>query len=166
MVRSLLAWVLSVLAPCQEVFALMMGGSQRQPGVGDGISDGPSRPCLSEDFLQDTGPSRCTPAVEVPTWIDGRGCVGVIDHVLQGLPLSGGACGWTRPRLSHRTIAWWCRTPREPSTRRPDPRYSCAPSISRSVTRASRGPTMRPWWPPAGSRAHDQETWQTCTRTS
>ena len=39
---------------------------------------------LWEDFVQDTGLARCMPAVEVPTWTGGRGCVRVIDHALHG----------------------------------------------------------------------------------
>ena len=95
------------------------GGPQRQPGLGGRL---PHVPCRHhdpwDDFLRDTGLSRGTPRVEVPTWVDARGCVGVIDHILRG---GGGLrrvlCGWTRPRLSrqitHRPVIWdaWAHGP-------------------------------------------------------
>ena len=81
--RSPLAWPLSVMPPPPWGVYPYAERSQRQPGVGDGSSDGPAAiAVLWEHFLRDGGLYRCTPAVEVPTYTDGRGCVGVIDHVL------------------------------------------------------------------------------------
>ena len=84
-VRSLLAWALSVMAPRRGVYTLMLGDLNANPGWATKFQMAPAAlSVLWEDILQDTGLSRCAPSVEVPTWTDGRGCVGVIDHVLQG----------------------------------------------------------------------------------
>ena len=83
MVRSLLAWVLSVMAFRRGVYTLMLGDLNANPRWAMGFRMAPAAlSVLWEDFTQDTGLSGCTPSVEVPTCTGGRGCVGVIDHVL------------------------------------------------------------------------------------
>ena len=82
-VRSLLAWVPSVMAPRRGVYTLMPGDLNANPGWAVGFWVAPAAlSVLWEDFLQDIGLSRCAPSVEVHTWTDDRGCVGVIDDAL------------------------------------------------------------------------------------
>ena len=84
-VRSLLALVLSVMAPCRGVYTLMLRDLNANLGWATGFWMAPAVfSVLWEVFLQDTGLSRCAPSVEVPRWTDGRWCMGVIDHVLEG----------------------------------------------------------------------------------
>ena len=77
MVRSLLAWPLGVIAPrrgVSGVYTLMMGDTNANPGWPTGFRQAPAAlTSLWEDFMQDTGLTRCHPAAEVPTWTDGRG---------------------------------------------------------------------------------------------
>ena len=71
--------------PRRWVYTLMLGDINANTGWAMGFRIAPGAlAILWEDFLRDTGLSRCTPAVEVPAWTDGRGRVGVIDQVLQG----------------------------------------------------------------------------------
>ena len=84
-VRSILSWALGVMAPRRGVYTLMMGDLNANPGWATGFRQAPAAlTVLWEEFVQDTGLVRCCPTSEAPTWTDGRGCVGVIDHVLQG----------------------------------------------------------------------------------
>ena len=63
----------------------MLGDLNANPGWATGSRLAPAALCiLWGDFLQNAGLARCVPAMEVPTWTNGRGCVGVIDHVLHG----------------------------------------------------------------------------------
>ena len=75
---------------------------------------------LWEDFPQDTLFSRCAPSVEVPTWTDGRGCVGVIDRILQRPPPKRGSL-WvddSSPFPSdHRPVVWDARGVLDPEDR-------------------------------------------------
>ena len=120
MVRTLLAWVLSVMAPRRGVYTLL-GNLNTNPGWATGFRMAPAAlGILWEDFLRDTGLSRCTPAVEVPTWTDGRGCVGVIGHILQGtIPKEGGL--WVDEASpfpsDHRPVVWDARGVLDPETR-------------------------------------------------
>ena len=63
----------------------MMGDPNANPGWATGFLQAPAAlTILWEELVQDTGLVCCHPAAEAPTWTDGRGCVGVIDHILQG----------------------------------------------------------------------------------
>ena len=122
-VRSLLAWVLGVMAPRRGVYTLMMGDLNANPGWVTGCRQAPAAlTVLWEEFLQDTGLTRCKPAAEVPTWTDGRGCVGVIDHVLHGPAPKEGRL-WvdeTSPFPSdHRPVVWDARDVQDPEDRPP-----------------------------------------------
>ena len=67
-VRSLLAWILGVMAPRRGVYTLMMGDLSANPGWVTGFRQAPAAlTILWEEFLQDTGLTRCQPAAEVPT---------------------------------------------------------------------------------------------------
>ena len=78
-VRSLLAWALSLLAPRQGVLTLLLEDLDGNPAWASGLRKASnSITTLWGDLLWDTGIFRCSPRVEVPTWTDGRGCVGVI----------------------------------------------------------------------------------------
>ena len=62
MVRSLLAWVLSVLAPRQGVYAVMLGHLNTNPWWETGFGMAPAAcAVLWEDFLRDTGLSVAHP---------------------------------------------------------------------------------------------------------
>ena len=90
-VCSLLAFALSFLAPHRGVYTLLLGDRNTNPGWPAGFLTAPTAiTTLWDDFLRDTGLSQCTPRVEAPTWVDGCGCVGVIDHILGG---GGVRCG-------------------------------------------------------------------------
>ena len=99
----------------------MLGDLNANPGWATGFRLAPAAlTILWEDFLQDTGLAHCGPAVEVPTWTDGRGCVGVIDHVLHGpVPKEGHL--WvdeTSPFPSdHRPVVWDTRDVQDPEDR-------------------------------------------------
>ena len=85
MVRSILAWALGVMAPRRGVYTLMMGDLNANPGWATGFRQAPAAlTILWEEFVQDTSLVRYHPAAEAPTWTDRRGCVGVIDQILQG----------------------------------------------------------------------------------
>ena len=121
MVRSLLAWVPSVMAPRRGVYTLMLGDLNANPGWAMGFRIAPAAlSVLWEDFLQDTGLSRCTPSVEVPRWTDGRGCLGVIDHVLQRSSPKKGSL-WVdedSPFPSdHRPVVWGAQGVLDPEIR-------------------------------------------------
>ena len=122
-VRSLLAWALGVMAPRRGVYTLMLGDLNANPGWAAGFRQATAGlTILWEDFLQDTGLARCKPAAEVPTWTDGRGCVGVIDHVLHG-PVQKEGRLWvdeTSPFPSdHRPVVWDARDVQDPEDRPP-----------------------------------------------
>ena len=60
------------------------------------------------------------PAVEVPTWTNGRGCVGVINHVLQRpVPKEGHLLGDKSSPLpsDHRPVVWDLLDVRDPEDR-------------------------------------------------
>ena len=87
-VWSLLAWALGVLAPRSGGQTLFMVDINANPGWAAGFRKALAAiMAIWEDFFWDTGTtglSRCTPRREYPTWVDGCGCVGMIDHVLLG----------------------------------------------------------------------------------
>ena len=117
-VRSLLAWALGVMAPRRGVYTQMLGDLNANPGWVTSFRLAPAAlTILWEDFLQDTGLARCKPAVEVPTWTDGRGCVGVIDLSLHG-PVRKEGCLWvdeTSPLPSYRRpVVWDARDIQDP----------------------------------------------------
>ena len=123
MVRSILAWVLGVMAPRRGVYTLMMGDLNANPGWATGFRQAPAAlTILWEEFMQDTGLTRCRPATEVPTWTDGRGCVGVIDHILHGPAPKEGHL-WVDEASpfpsDHRPVVWDARDAQDPEDRPP-----------------------------------------------
>ena len=123
MVRSILAWALGVIAPRRGVYTLMMGDLNANPGWATGFRQAPAAlTILWEEFMQDTGLTRCHPAAEVPTWTDGRGCVGVIDHILHGPAPKEGHL-WVDEASpfpsDHRPVVWDARDAQDPEDRPP-----------------------------------------------
>ena len=123
MVRSILAWALGVMALRRGVYTLMMGDLNANPGWATGFRQAPAAlTILCEEFIQDTGLIRCHPAAEAPTWTDGRGCVGVIDHILQGpAPREGHL--WVDKASpfpsDHRPVVWDARDAQDREDRPP-----------------------------------------------
>ena len=109
------------MAPCHGVYTVMLGDLNANLGWATGFRLAPAALAIvCGDFLQDTGLARCVPAVEMPTCTDGRGCVGVIDHVLHGpVPKEGHL--WvdeTSPFPSdHRPVVWDAQDIRDPEDR-------------------------------------------------
>ena len=123
MVRSILAWVLGVMAPRRGVYTLMMGDLNANPGWATGFRQAPAAlTILWEEFMQDTGLTRCHPTTEVPMWTDGRGCVGVIDHILHGPAPKEGRL-WVDEASpfpsDHRPVVWDARDVQDPEDRPP-----------------------------------------------
>ena len=123
MVRSILAWVLGVMAPRRGVYTLMMGDLNANPGSATGFRQAPAAlTILWEEFMQDTGLTRCHPTTEVPTWTDGRGCVGVIDHILHGPAPKEGRL-WVDEASpfpsDHRPVVWDALDAQNPEDRPP-----------------------------------------------
>ena len=82
LVRSLPAWVLSVMAPRHGVYTLMLRDLNANPGWALGFRMASvALTALWEDFLHETGLTWSAPSLEVPTWTHGRGCVGLVDRV-------------------------------------------------------------------------------------
>ena len=127
-------------APRRGVNTLMLGDLNANPGWARVFLVAPAAlSVLWQNILRDTRLSHCTPAVEVPTWTDGRGCVGVIDHILHWtVPKEGGQ--WVdeaSPFLSdHRLVVW---DTGESLTRSAGPMCSYAPGIFRSAIQGIAG---------------------------
>ena len=122
-VRSILAWVLGIMAPRRGVYTLMMGDLNANLGWVTGFRQAPAALTIPwEEFMQDTRLTRCQPAAEVPTWTDGRGCVGVIDHVLHGPAPKEGRL-WVDEASpfpsDHRPVVWDARDVQDPEDRPP-----------------------------------------------
>ena len=122
-VRSILSWALGVMAPRRGVYTLMMGDFNANPGWATGFRQAPAAlTILWEEFVQDTGLVRCHPTSEAPTWTDGRGCVGVIDHMLQGPAPKEGHL-WVDEASpfpsDHRPVVWDARDCQGPEDRPP-----------------------------------------------
>ena len=67
-VRGLLAWVLSVMAPRRGMYTVMLVDLNTNPGWAMGFRMAPATlSVLWEDFLEDTELSWCAPSMEVPT---------------------------------------------------------------------------------------------------
>ena len=125
MVRSILAWVMGVMAPRRGVYTLMMRDLNANPGWATGFRHAPAAlTILREEFMQDTGLTRCHPTTEVPMWTDGGRCVGVIDHILHGRAPKEGRL-WldeASPFPSdHRRVVWDVRDTQVPEDRPPVP---------------------------------------------
>ena len=123
MVRSILAWAMGVMAPRRGVYTLMMGDLNANLGWATPFRQAPAAlTILWEEFIQDTGLIRCRPAAEAPTWTDGRGCVGVIDHILHGPAPKEGHLWVDRASPSpsdHRPVVWDARDAQDPEDRPP-----------------------------------------------
>ena len=101
----------------------MMGDLNANPGWATGFRRAPAAlTILWEEFVQDTGLVRCRPTSEAPTWTDGRGCVGVIDHMLQGPAPKEGHL-WVDEAspfpYDHRPVVWDARDCQDPEDRPP-----------------------------------------------
>ena len=123
MMRSILAWALGIIAPRRGVHTLMMGDLNANPGWATGFRQAPAAlTILWVGFMQDTGLTRCHPAAEAPTWTDGRGCEGVIDHILHGPAPKEGHL-WVDEASpfpsDHRPVVWDARDAQDPEDRPP-----------------------------------------------
>ena len=122
-VRSILSWALGVMAPRRGVHTLMMGDLKANPRWATGFRQAlAALTILWEEFVQDTGLVRCRPTTEAPTWIDGRGCVGLIDHMLQGPAPKEGHLWVDEPSpfpSDHRRVVWDARDCQDPEDRPP-----------------------------------------------
>ena len=123
MVQSILAWVLCVMAPRRGVHTFMMGDLNANPGWATGFRQAPAAlTILWEEFVQDTGLTRCHPTTEVPTSTDGRGCVRVMYHILHGPAPKKGRL-WVDGAFSfpsdHRLVVWDAQGAKDPEDRPP-----------------------------------------------